>query len=78
MSGYDIKLIRQVADAVSIPLVACGGAGRIEHFGEAVRQGGASAVAAGSLFVFSGPHKAVLINFPTQKDLHRIIDSVES
>lgn len=77
MSGYDIKLIRQVADAVSIPLVACGGAGSIEHFGEAVRQGGASAVAAGSLFVFSGPHKAVLINFPTQKDLHRIIDSVE-
>lgn len=78
MNGYDIKLVRQVADAVSIPLVACGGAGRIEHFGEAVHQGGASAVAAGSLFVFSGPHKAVLINFPSQKDLHRVIDAVDA
>lgn len=76
MGGYDIKLIRQVADAISIPLVACGGAGRIEHFGEAIHEGGASAVAAGSLFVFSGPHKAVLINFPSQKDLHQVIDAV--
>lgn len=75
MNGYDLKLIRQVADAISIPLVACGGAGRIEHFGEAVHEGGASAVAAGSLFVFNGPHKAVLINFPSQNDLHRVIDS---
>lgn len=75
MSGYDLALIRRVAERISIPLVALGGAGKIEHFGEAVHQGGASAVAAGSLFVFSGPHKAVLINFPSQKDLHRILDA---
>lgn len=74
MSGYDLKLIRQVADAVSVPLVACGGAGNITHLGEAIHEGGASAVAAGSLFVFNGPHKAVLINFPAQKELHRVID----
>lgn len=74
MTGYDIGLIKGVADRIAVPLVALGGAGKIEHFGEAVHKGGASAVAAGSLFVFNGPHKAVLINFPSQKDLHRILD----
>jgi cyclase len=75
MAGYDIALIKTVASRVSIPLVACGGAGKIDDFGVAVHEGGASAVAAGSLFVFSGPHKAVLINFPSQADLHRVLDA---
>lgn len=64
MAGYDLKLIRAVSDAVSIPVVACGGAGNIQHMVEAANQGGASAVAAGSLFVYQGPHRAVLINYP--------------
>lgn len=64
MSGYDLTVIRQVADAVSVPVIACGGAGSIDHFSDAVKVGGASAVAAGSLFVFVGPHRAVLINYP--------------
>jgi imidazole glycerol-phosphate synthase subunit HisF len=64
MSGYDLNIIRQVADAVSVPVIACGGAGSIDHFAEAIKVGGASAVAAGSLFVFVGPHRAVLINYP--------------
>ena len=55
MQGYELELIRRVSGAVSIPVVACGGAGRVQHLGEAVEKGGASAAAAGSLFVFFHP-----------------------
>jgi len=72
-SGYDVALIRAVADAVQVPVVALGGAGRVEHFGAAVREGHASAVMAGSLFVFHGPHRAVLIQFPEAAVLDRIL-----
>jgi cyclase len=50
--GYDIELTRAVSDAVSIPVIASGGAGRLEHFYEALTEGGASAVLAASLFHF--------------------------
>jgi cyclase len=50
--GYDIELTRAVSDAVSIPVIASGGAGRLEHFHEALTDGGASAVLAASLFHF--------------------------
>jgi cyclase len=69
--GYDIDLIRQVSHATSVPLVASGGAGRVEDFAEAVAAG-ASAVAAGSLFVFHGKHRAVLITYPTPEDFEKI------
>ena len=68
-SGYDLKLIHQVSSAVDVPVVACGGASGIEDFVAAVEDGGASAVAAGSLFVFVGPHRAVLINYPDRAEL---------
>ena len=50
--GYDIELTRAVADAVSIPVIASGGAGHVEHFAEAIIDGHASAVLAASLFHF--------------------------
>ena len=68
MQGFDAELIREVTQAVHIPVVACGGAGSVAHLGEAVAAG-ASGVAAGSLFVFTGPHRAVLINYPTAIEL---------
>jgi len=64
-NGYDIDLIHSVAQAVQIPVVACGGAGSIEDFKKAVRAG-ASAVAAGSMFVYQKKGMGVLISFPTQ------------
>ena len=64
MAGYDLQLIRSVTQKVNVPVVACGGAGTLEHLAQAVNQGGASAVAAGSMFVFHGKHRAVLINYP--------------
>ncbi|HYG80849.1 MAG TPA: imidazole glycerol phosphate synthase subunit HisF [Pyrinomonadaceae bacterium] len=50
--GYDLELTRAVADAVRVPVIASGGAGRVEHFFEALTAGGASAVLAASLFHF--------------------------
>lgn len=73
MAGYDLDLIKRVSEAVSIPVIACGGAGRISDFGEAVKKGGASAVAAGSLFVFHGKHRAVLISYPSIKDIREAL-----
>jgi cyclase len=63
MAGFDLKLIKRVADCVDVPVVACGGAGSIAHQSQAIREGGASAVSAGSMFVFHGKHRAVLINY---------------
>lgn len=73
MQGYDIELIAKVTAAVGIPVIASGGAGSVSDFGAAVRQGHASAVAAGSLFVFHGPHRAVLITYPPRIDLERVL-----
>jgi cyclase len=50
--GYDIELTRAVSEAVKIPVIASGGAGKLEHFYEALTEGGASAVLAASLFHF--------------------------
>ena len=72
MTGYDVELIKQVADAVDVPLVACGGAGKLSDFTRAA-QAGASAVAAGSLFVYHGPHRAVLISYPDRRELEDLL-----
>lgn len=74
MKGYDLDLIRKVTEAVQIPVIACGGAGSIEDFGQAVKKGGASAVAAGSIFVFHGKFRAVLISFPKRRELEMIFN----
>lgn len=70
--GYDLELIKSVADAIDIPLVACGGAGKVSDFAQAV-DAGASAVAAGSLFVYHGPHRAVLISYPDRQELEDLL-----
>lgn len=72
MSGYDIGLIRMISESVTIPVIACGGAGSIDHFVEALKYGQASAVAAGSFFVFQGNHRAVLISYPKFDTLQEI------
>jgi imidazole glycerol-phosphate synthase subunit HisF len=67
MGGYDIDLIAAVCALTPTPVIASGGAGTVADLQEAVHRGGASAVAAGSMFVFHGSRRAVLINYP--KDL---------
>ncbi|MGN6492515.1 MAG: AglZ/HisF2 family acetamidino modification protein [Agriterribacter sp.] len=67
-SGYDTNLIQQIAKTVNIPVIALGGASDLKDFKAAI-ENGASAVAAGSMFVLQKPHRAVLISYPAQKDL---------
>ena len=68
MQGYDLNLIKQVSEAVNIPVIASGGAGIIQHLKEGVKNG-ASALAAGSMFVYHGARRAVLINFPSKEEI---------
>lgn len=70
-SGYDLSMIEIISKEVTIPVVACGGANSTEDFAMAVRAG-ASAVAAGSMFVFYGKLKSVLINYPTKEELKEL------
>jgi len=71
--GYDVDLIASIANIVNIPVIASGGAGNLQHFQQAVAAG-ASAVAAGSMFIFHGKHKAVLITYPEYKNLEEIFN----
>jgi cyclase len=68
--GFDLRTIEEVARAVKLPVVACGGAGGIDDLRRAI-DAGASAVAAGSLFVFQRPHNAVLISYPPREVLEK-------
>lgn len=73
MGGYDLELIQQVTDVTSLPVIACSGAGTRAQLADPIKCAGASAAAAGSLFVFSGPERGVLINFPERPLLERIL-----
>lgn len=73
MQGYDLALVRQISEAVDIPVVALGGAGRDEDLARVVREGGASAAAAGAMFVFQGAHRAVLISYPDDSRLQMLM-----
>jgi cyclase len=73
MSGYDIELIRHVSGVVSVPVVASGGAGNNKDFSLAITSG-ASAVAAGAMFVFQGIHRAVLISYPKYEELEKLLN----
>ena len=68
-AGYDLPFLRSITEAVNIPVVACGGAGSLDDFASAVNEAGCSAVAAGSMFVYQGKQRGVLISYPTESDL---------
>ena len=74
MSGYDISLIKKISSSVTVPVIGNGGAGKLKNFHEVVDLGGASAAAAGSLFVYHGSRKAYLINYPDKKDLYQLFN----
>ena len=72
MKGYDLDLLNIVSSLTKVPLIACGGAGNLNHLKDAINRGNASAAAAGSLFVFIGPHRAVLINYPDRETIFNL------
>ena len=76
--GYDVALTRAVADAVDVPVIANGGASSVADFAAAVSDGHASAVAASSMFIYHGKHRAVLISFPEEATLRRDLFSLRN
>lgn len=73
MCGMDVSLIQNVSKNLSVPLVAVGGVGSLADIKSAV-DAGASAIAAGSFFVFQGPHRAVLISYPEYEELRTVLN----
>ena len=71
--GFDVELTAQVAQAVTIPVIAHGGAGTIDHIGAVVKKGHASAVALGSMVVYQAKNLGVLVNFPDKDSLEGVI-----
>jgi len=65
-NGFDLGLVKRVTDAVSIPVIAHGGAGTVQHITQVVKEANASAVALGSMVVFQKKGMGVLVNFPEQ------------
>lgn len=74
--GYDLSLIKSVSEKISVPLIAAGGAGKLTDFYDATVKAGASAVAAGSMFVYQGKNLGVLINYPSVKELTYLFDNI--
>lgn len=74
MQGYDIDLLKRIRDAVNVPIIALGGAGKLEDMARMIEFSGVSAAAAGSIFVYHGPLKGVLINYPGYETLRELFN----
>lgn len=72
MKGYDLDLIAKIREKISLPMTVLGGAGSLNDIEKVINAHGVIGVAVGSLFVFKGPYKAVLINYPTQIEKNKI------
>jgi imidazole glycerol-phosphate synthase subunit HisF len=75
MNGYDLELIKGVSENVSIPVIALGGAGSVLDLKRAYKEASATGLAAGSLFVYYGSNKGVLINYPERKDIEFLYET---
>jgi cyclase len=72
MKGYDLKLIDLIRDAINLPLTILGGAGTIQDIKQLIQKHKVIGAAAGSLFVFKGKYRAVLINYPTKEEIKEL------
>jgi cyclase len=75
MKGYDHHLVRKIVDAVDIPVIVCGGAADNDDLYRAIKTSGASAAAAGSIFVFQGKHRGVLITYPEYEKIRKGLEN---
>lgn len=76
MKGYDLELTRQINAVSKVPVTILGGAGSLAHIEELIRNFGVIGIAAGSLFVFKGVYRAVLVNYPTIKERDQLLQSL--
>ncbi|WP_299548822.1 AglZ/HisF2 family acetamidino modification protein [Seonamhaeicola sp.] len=75
--GFNLEIIKQVSEVVNVPVIACGGARTNEDLAKAIVEGKASAVAAGSMFVYQNTNRAVLINYPNWEEIQTTIKNFE-
>ena len=73
MEGYDFDLISEVTEKINIPYTVLGGAGKLNDIKELTKKHHPCGASAGSLFVFKGKHKAVLIQYPTSEEKEKIL-----
>jgi len=73
MKGYDFDLVDKIRNAIKIPLTVLGGVGSLDDIGRLISKYGSIGAAAGSLFVFKGIYKAVLINYPNRQEKEKLI-----
>jgi len=73
MKGYDFALVERIRESISVPLTVLGGSGSLDDIGRLIRTYGAIGAAAGSLFVFKGVYRAVLINYPNRAEKEALI-----
>lgn len=76
MKGYDLNLVTQVREATSCPLTVLGGAGTLQDIAGLIREQRIIGAAAGSLFVFKGKYRAVLINYPSRDEKDGLLNEV--
>lgn len=74
MAGYDLNLIKKIRESISLPITVFGGAGSYDDLGNLIAENGIIGAGAGSLFVFKGKYRAVLINYPTPIEKQQIIE----
>jgi imidazole glycerol-phosphate synthase subunit HisF len=74
MKGYDLFLVEKMREFINVPLTVLGGAGSIHDIGQLINKHGIIGAAAGSLFVFKGVYKAVLINYPNRAEKDSLIN----
>lgn len=73
MKGYDIDLISKVRESISMPITVLGGAGSLKDISALIQSFGIIGAAAGSLFVFKGIYRAVLINYPSRAERDALV-----
>ena len=73
MKGYDVVLVDKIRESVRVPITLLGGAGSLDHLGQLIKKYRVLGLAAGSLFVFKGVYRAVLINYPNREEKDKLI-----
>ena len=75
MEGFDLEITYEIAKSVTIPVVAAGGAGNLQDLHKSIIEGKASAVAAGSMFIYHGSRKGILVNYPSKEELTSLFNN---
>lgn len=78
MKGYDLSLIEKIKPLIDVPMTVLGGAGSLDDIEKLIRKFGIIGCSAGSLFVFKGKYKAVLINYPKNEEKEKLIRHIKT